>query len=414
MFRGRRASSRWLSVVIASLVIASLLVTGKSLVAPSAADARPAGCQSKQSIAFIGLPGVDNLGPMVSPLKKLRNLWPVQRLQFRYLTSAQDFDGPELDTIVNELESRVDNLESLGFNRIGLPSRSLLLQPFIHGTAGSLGGQTIEQRHPDTVFVTMNNGTSATEDPVAASKVFRFLDVPSNSAGTTLNFGSMFGVSGQMLIIYQASDLPAEDIRDDYLQLATDLGVIATTAPVDFDGSNFNAADLADAGNAVLNLPVGSVVVHIVNGALSDQYAADATANSTIFYDNSGQIRHFGGNFFPTNGIAVQLELGYQLVDRPSWQATRAGFPSRYRPFYDDPRQKLYMEAFGFLAKCGTFNGILDGWLRFDEGGTRINKELERIYLARFETTVSFGDRVDNERWYDDKVAWDWDQVFGE
>jgi len=411
-----RPRARLLSLLTAAVVVASFLSATTALAPPSVA-AKPAGCDSRQKIAFIAFPGAEGLEQMQAPLRELREIWPARKLGFRYMTSAFDTSPSGIDTVVDELETRVDNLEANGFKRIGLPSISAFLAPFIYGTAGSLGGQTIQQRHPNTTFVTMNPGTSAVDDIAAAGNVFRFIDVPSIIEATSLAVDNLVTGSGQMLIVFQNGDAVSESVRNQFLQIATDLGLTASSAAVDYNGSQFEDADMDLANLGVDTLPAGSLVVHVVNGdpTITEAYRSAAELR-TMFRASStnGPIRHFAGNFFPSSSIGGVLELGYQLVDRPSWQSTRAGFPSRYVDFQNDPRQKLYMDAYGFLARCGKFNGILDGFLRFDAGGTRINKELQRIYLDGGSTDISYGQRIDNERWYDDKVVWNWDQVFGE
>ena len=414
----RRPRAHLISILAVAAIAAGLLSSGQALLAPSTVSARPAGCDHRQKIAFIALPGVDGLEAMQAPLRKLSNIWPVRKLAFRYMTSPQDFEGAALDTIVNELESRVNNLESQGFKRIGLPSRSVLLEPFIYGTAGSLGGVDLQTRHPNTTFVTMNPGTKAVDDVDAAGNVFRFLDVRSLNASTGLAIDNLVGPSGEMLIIYQNGDEVSEGTRDLYLQFASNLGITAQQRTVGYNGSDFDALDMEQAAQAIDSLPAGSLVVHIVNGVseIQDDYVAAALADGHIFVGDSsnGAIKHFGGNFFPSTAVPVVVELGYTTFDRPSWQSTRAGFSNRTTEWNDDTRQKLYMDAFGFLARCGKFNGILDGFLRFDEGGTRINKQLERIYLPADSLAVAYGANIDNERWYQAKYPWNWDEVFGE
>ena len=414
----RRPRARFISLFVTAAIAAGLLSSAQALVAPSTASARPAGCDHRQRIAFIGLPDSSGLEDMEAPLRKLREIWPARRLAFRYMTSPQDFNGAALDTIVNELETRVTNLESNGFKRIGLPSRSVLLEPFIYGTAGSLGGVNLQTRHPNTTFVTMNVGTAAVDDLDAAGNLFRFLDVPSGNDSTALAVDNLLGPAAEMLILYQSDDPASENVRDSYLQLASDLGITATQSSVGYDGFDFDALDLEQAAQAIDSLPAGSLVVHIANGVatIQDDYVAAALTDGHIFVDESsnGSIKHFAGNFAPSVSVPVVVEYGYQTVDRPSWQSTRAGFSDRYSVWFNDPRQKLYMDAYGFLARCGKFNGILDGFLRFDEGGTRINKQLERVYLPANSLTFTPGEKIDNERWYDDKYAWNWDEVFGE
>lgn len=418
MSTGPQRRARWIAMLGVATLAATLLVSGNAMLSPSPAAAWPAGCQSKQKVAFIGFPGMSDLEAMQAPLRALRKLWPVKKLQFHYTTSPIDLSGPGLDTLVDEVEAKVNSLEANGFNRIGLPSFSAFLNPFIHGTGGSLGGIPLQTRHPNSVFVTLNNGTSAVDDLTEAGNVFRFLDVPSLNESTELAVDNLIGPGGEMLVLYQEGDAASESVRDSFLGIATTLSVTAGTVALSYDGFDFNSLDIEQAAQAVDNVPAGSLVVHIVNGVttVQDDYVAAALTDGHIFVDDSssGPIRHFGGNFSPTSAIPVDLEYGYSVVDTPSWQSTRAGFPTKYQPWLDDLRQKLYMEAFGFLAKCGKFHGILDGFLKFDEGGTRINFQLERSYLPKGSTSFAVGARIENPRWEDDQVAWDWNAVFGE
>jgi hypothetical protein len=415
MSRWRGAGARSLTVLITASFVAALLATGTAFVAPTAAAASPGGCDSKQNIAFIAFPTINGLEDMQQPLRKLTRLWPVKSLKFRYMTAPFDTSPSGIDTMVNELESRVSHLESLGYNRIGLPSISALLDPFIHGTAGSLGGVPLQTRHPNTVFVTINNGTSATEDLTAAGNVFRFLDVPSLADGVKIGVQAATAPGAEMLIIHQNGDVVSDGTMNEFLGIASDLGFTPTAYGISWNGSNFSASDLAGAKTVLDNLPAGSLVVHAVNGGLSNQYATDA-GSAGIFTDHSsnGPIRHFGGNFFPSTAIPVDLELGYSPVEGPSWQSTRAGFSTTYKDFANDPRQREYMEALGFLARCGRFHGILDSFMRFDAGGTRIAKQLERDYLPANTTTIATGERIDNPRWDNEQVTWNWKVVFNQ
>lgn len=412
----RRRAGHWIVALAIALIAAGGLATGRAVVGPSPVAAWPGGCQTQQKIAFIAFPGQEGLEQMQAPLRELRELWPVRKLKFRYLDAAPDNSPAGVDAIVDELEARVDYLEANGFKRIGLPTYSYVLAPFINGTAGSLGGVNLQTRHPNTVFVTMRNGTDATEDPAAAGNVFRFLDVPSYDTSLELSVDDLVGPAGEMLILYQSADVVSESVRDQYLDLATDLGITASAMALTYDGFDFDT-DMPAAKAALDALPAGSLVVHITNSDPSymDLYETSAIG-AGIFVDEStnGPIRHFAGNFFPLGKIPVALELGYQAFDRPSWQSTRAGFSDKLGEWRNDFREKLYMEAFGFLAKCGKFNGILDGFLRFDEGGTRIDKVLERVYLPAGSAELAYGERIDNPRWYDEQAAWDWDAVFGE
>ena len=74
---------------------------------PGASRAWPAGCATKQKIAFIAFPGVSDLEAMQAPLRSLREIWPVNKLKFRYTTSPLDFSGPGLDTLIDEVEAKV-------------------------------------------------------------------------------------------------------------------------------------------------------------------------------------------------------------------------------------------------------------------------------------------------------------------
>jgi len=418
---------RWLARLISlfavAAVMAGALSVGQAAAFPTPVAAWPAGCDTKQKVAFLDFPeaavgGQSSLESMEPSLRALAQIWPVKRLRFRLLTAPFDTSGPGVDAVVNELETRVDYLEAHGFNRIGLPAYSAFLAPFIHGTAGSLGGVPLETRHPNSVFVTINNGTSATEDPVEAGNVFRFYDIPSNNQLASPAIDDLITGSGEMLILYQDNDVASADVKANFETIAAGLGITVTSVAIDYNGSNFDSGDLTSAAAAIDALPAGSLVVHIVNGvpSIQDQYVTDALAAGGIFVDHSsnGPIRHFAGNYFPSLSVPVPVEFGYSTADRPSWQSTKAGFPTSYADWFNDGRQKLYMDAFGFLAKCGKFHGILDGFLKFDAGGTRINKQYERVYFPANSTTLTPGERFDNPRWYDDQYNWDWNAVFGE
>jgi hypothetical protein len=412
----RRLTAHISAVVMAALLGGTLFTSAAAFLAPTSVAAWPGGCDSRQKIAFIDFPGSYGLQDMKTPLRKLTAIWPVKALKFRFMTSPLDFSPTGIDNAVNEMESRVNYLEAHGFNRIGLPPYSVYLDPFINGTAGSLGGVDLATRHPNTVFVVMNAGTSAVDSP-AASNLFRLADVPSSGASLEISVGNLVTTGGQMLIVYQNGDSISESIRDQFEGAATDLGIAYNLAPVDWDGTNLDAGDMASAAAAVDALPAGSLVVHAFDGLPDVQnsyFSQGVPLNLFESASSNGPIRHYAGNLQPPGASPAQFEYGYQTFDRPSWQSTRAGFPNNAADWNNDTRQKLYMDALGFLAKCGQFHGVLDGFLRFDAGGTRINKQLQRIYLPEGSTDFAFGEVIDNPRWTADQVTYDWKTVFGQ
>ncbi len=72
----------------------------------------------------------------------------------------------------------------------------------------------------------------------------------------------------------------------------------------------------------------------------------------------------------------------------------------------------LYLEAYGWLANCGVFNGILDGFLAFDSGGNRISFQLQEGFIPANSLAFATGQRQSNPRWYTDQYPWNWNVVF--
>jgi hypothetical protein len=374
---------------------------------PPLALAATSACPGK--VAMIGLPadyGLTNAQPLIQQLDN--ETYPVSALEFHYLTTSVDID---LDAAVDELEAQVVALKNRGFYRIGLPARSTLLAPYFDGSAGSLGGVDIDTRHPGVVFTVTNLGTS-TVDSSHADSVFRFLDVPTlnNIVGQV---EPILGASGTFLIVYQPGDVVSEQIRDSYIAAATTLGRSYQAIGVPFLGPDFSAPALADARTAVLALAAGSLVVHIVNGALMDTYTADALT-ADLFVQGAG-VRHFGGNYFPSVPLPVDFELGQSLVWNPSPITEGLGLPTKYEEWVNDPIVQsvaLYLEEYAWMATCGTSPGLLDGFLAFDAGGTSIQFQLERAYLPTGSQTITTGERRSNPRWYSDQAPLDTTALF--
>lgn len=361
-------------------------------------------------VAFIGLPSDYDLANAQPLIQQLDNeTYPVSALEFHYLTTPVDV--AHLDAAIDELEAQVVALKNRGFYRIGLPVYSFLLAPYFDGSAGSLGGVDIDTRHPGVVFTVTNLGTSSV-DSTHADSVFRFLDVP------TLNdivgqVEPVLGAAGTFLIVYQQNDAVSESIRDSYIAAATTLGRSYQAIGVPFIGPDFDAAALTTARTAVLALAAGSVVVHIVNGALTDTYTADALA-ADLFVQGAG-VRHFGGNYFPSAPLPVDLELGENLVWNPSQITEGLGLPTKYEEWINDPIVQsvaLHLEQYAWMATCGTSPGLLDGFLAFDAGGTSIQFQLERSYIPAGGLTVAVGERRSNPRWYSDQVPLDTTALF--
>jgi hypothetical protein len=331
---------------------------------------------------------------------------PGERAEFHYLTTSLAGNLSNLDAVVDELESEVDTLQSQGFNRIGLPPRSSLLQPFILGSAGSLGGIDIDTRHPGVVFTVTNPGTTAV-DSSQADSVFRFLDVPT-SGDLVTQVEPLLGPSGTFLLVHQYGDVVSESVRDAFVSVAATLGTTVQTAPVTFDGSHFDPTALASARTQLLALVAGSIAVHIVNGALTAEYTTDALA-ADLFVDGAG-VRHFAGNYYPSEPLPVALEYGQSLVWNPSRTTEALGLPTKYEDWVDDSTTQsvaLYLEDYIWMATCGATDGLLDGFLEFDAGGTSIQFQIQRLYEAAGTTTAVTGERRSNPRWYTDQVPLD-------
>jgi hypothetical protein len=401
-------------VALAMLLLAPAISFGVDVTpAHKGAPKPPKAVACNEKIAFISLHGFGQ-DEMEAPLLQLKSqTWPAKSLQFQYTTN----DGSDMAALVNEVEARVTALEASGVKRIALPSYSRFLVPFIHGTgpdSGSLGGVNLKTRHPNSVFVTINNATDAVDDPVAASNVFRFLDVPSFNALSDLALSSVLGTGGSVLVLYEAGDAVAESVRDGYLAQASLLGAPASTVALTFDGDY--DADQAAAKAAVDALPSGSVVVHVPNGVNGEAYTLSGLAGG-IFVAASvtGPISHLAGNYYPViTTIPVPLAVGYSLVDRPSLLTERLGFAVDYDAWLADPRTKQYIEAYGWLAKCGRFDGVFDHLLQFDAGGTKINFEYEQLVIpAGSLTLTAVGRPIENPRWSAERFAWDWKTVFG-
>jgi hypothetical protein len=56
------------------------------------------------------------------------------------------------------------------------------------------------------------------------------------------------------------------------------------------------------------------------------------------------------------------------------------------------------------MATCGATDGLLDGFLEFDAGGTSIQFQVQRVYVPAGDTASMTGERRSNPRWYTDQV----------
>jgi hypothetical protein len=362
-------------------------------------------------IAFIGFDDTGSqLGPMMQPiLDAQKMLWPSRKpISFQFLHFGAAAEGTAaLNALINQVEALVLQLKKQGYDKIVLPDRSTFLGPFILGTGGSLT-QPINVRHPNVVFGTVCPGTSAVDE---APNVFRFCDTKVDSLG---NLGSLVGAGGKILVLFQTDDIVSEIVRDKVQSRAAELSVDYSEQGIafNFNGANYSAADLAAAASQIAALPPGSVVVHVVNGESTHQFAytRDALAQGQIFVST---VTHFAGNFFPTAPIPVDLQLGAVPVSKPSLELEKLGFPITTAEFLADPRVGLYIEVYGWMANLGEFVGVDDHHLQFDQFGTRIAYEVEDQYLPANMTadTVTTNQRT-NPRWLSERFPWSWSSVF--
>jgi hypothetical protein len=215
------------------------------------------------------------------------------------------------------------------------------------------------------------------------------------------------------LIVYQQGDAVSESARDSYISAATTLGRPVQAIGVPFFGPDFDASALAAARTALLALAAGSLVVHIVNGTLTDTYTADALS-ADLFVQGAG-VRHVGGNYSPSMPLPVDFELGESVVWNPSPITESLGLPTKYEEWINDPTVQsvaLYLEEYAWMATCGTSPGLLDGFLAFDAGGTSIQFQLERLYYPAGTLTFTSAERRSNPRWYSDQVPLDTAALF--
>ena len=385
------------------LAIVALFLT---LFAVLAADSQAAAAANANKIAFIGFDDAGSqLGPMMQPIRDAQlKLWQTgQPITFHLLHFGDaGTNSASRASLIDQVETLVRQLKATGCHKIVLPDRSTFLAPFILGTEGSLT-QPIDVRHANTVFATVCPGTPAVDQ---ASNVFRFCDVKVDFLS---NLYSMVTPGGTILVLFQTGDVVSDNLRETVQIRAGQLSLAYSEQGIAFNGTNFSASDLSAAANQIASLPPGSIVVHVVNGALSSAYTADALAQGQIFVPT---VTHFAGNFFPSTPIPVDLQLGASPVSEPSLEMEKIGFPITDEAFGADPREKLFIEIFGWMANNGKFIGVDDHHLQFDQYGTRIAYQIDDSYVAANTTAVAVTNQRQNPRWLAERFPWSWKSVF--
>lgn len=357
-------------------------------------------------IAFIGFDDAGSqLGPMMQPILDAQTkLWPNDaKITFYSLHFGNaDVDPTALNALINQVESLVQTLKDQGYRKIVLPDRSTFLAPFILGTGGSLT-VPIDVRHSQVAFGTVCPGTTAVDQ---APNVFRFCDTKVDSLS---NLYSLVAPGGQILVLFQTADAPSDNVRQTVQAQAGQLSITYSEQGIAFNGTNFSASDLSAAANQIASLPSGSVVVHAVNGALTANYTADALTQGQIFVPT---VTHYAGNFFPSQTLPVDLQLGVSAVSKPSLELEELGFPISEPAFSNDPRAHLYIEVLGWITNQGKFFGVDDHHLQFDQFGTRIAYEIEDLYVPANTLDIAETNLRQNPRWLAERFPWSWSSVF--
>ena len=371
-----------------------------------AANSQAAAAANASKIAFIGFDDTGSeLSPMMQPILDAQSkLWQTgQPITFHLLHFGDaGTNSASRASLIDQVETLVRQLKATGCRKIVLPDRSTFLAPFILGTEGSLT-QPINVRHANVVFATLRPGTPAVDQ---ASNVFRFFDV---KVDYLCALYSRVTPGGTILVLFQTDDVVSDNFRQAVQNRAGQLSLAYSEQGMAFNGTNFSASDLSAAASQIASLPPGSVVVHDVNGALSDAYTADALTQGQIFVPT---VTHFAGNFFPSTAIPVDLQFGASPVSEPSLEMEKIGFPITDEAFGADPRDKLFIEIFGWLANNGKFIGVDDHHLQFDQYGTRIAYQIEDNFVPANTTAVAVANRRQNPRWLAERFPWSWKSVF--
>jgi hypothetical protein len=360
----------------------------------------------KDRIAFIGFDDAGSqLGPMMQPILDAQTkFWPtgakISFYSFHFGNAGTD--SAALDALINQVENLVRTLKDQGYHEIVLPDRSTFLAPFILGTGGSLT-QPINVRHSQVAFGTVCPGTTAVDQ---APNVFRFCDTKVDSLS---NLYSLVAPGGQILVLFQAGDTVSDSVRQTVQARAGQLGIAYSEQGLAFNGTNFSASDLSAAASQIASLPSGSVVVHVVDGAFTANYTSDALAQGQIFVST---VTHYAGNYFPSTALPVDLQLGVSAVSKPSLELEELGFPISEPAFSNDPRQRLFIEVFGWITNQGKFFGVDDHHLQFDQFGTRIAYEIEDQYVPANTLDIAETNLRQNPRWLAERFAWSWSSVF--
>ena len=358
-------------------------------------------------VAFIdeagsGLSATQSTIQLAFDLKLFPN---IEAIAFRYYTA---YNGNNLDQVVNELEANVNALKALGFNYFAFGGRSVFIKQWIKGTAGSLNGQTLGQRHATVIFVLTNLKTIAANE-IGAVNVWKLIDTFNYGDLITQNINAFVASGASIIAVYQANDTASSENIQEYKDAAAVLGITVVDAQLILNQTDpakpvFTPVSLNAALITINAAPIGSLAIYAVNGSFSIAEALASQFNWTGITNKI--ITNLDVNFSP-----VKTTLPINLNKGISKQAPIFLAPLYYKclglptdPNVSSDIQTGYVEAMAFASVNvvgEAFHGN-DGLSRFGADKTIISPFIgsSSILANTLATNPSLPfDWVENSRW---------------
>lgn len=243
--------------------------------------------------------------------------FPVKQFKSYVLTVNRDTNG--INAVVNEMEAKVNEYKACGIDHIIIDSTSSDAEPFIEGSAGSLGGVHSDIRHPNVTFYPVAQGTTAVDN---ASRWVRYADFRSTTKVSAESLLPTPGAGKQFILAtdYSAAILST---NEDVVEVATANGYTIVEIDLMWNNGTYQFDNIAGLDAALLAAPAGSVCGLSISASSESTFferyldmTVKGTASPNIFNPGNPNVTYFGMNFIPfglgtgIGSLAVDLEYG--------------------------------------------------------------------------------------------------------
>lgn len=360
--------------------------------------------ECKSRIVYIGTDNPLDLSPMIPYIERLAQQVPAEALTFNVI--------PETTT-VDELESMVRDYVAQGYNYVGMPTKADLIEQFLTGNGGSLGGIPVTERWPNTLFMVQDYSLGDTD----YDNVFDFTDINSLTDDSLMKYNLTRSTknAGRVYVVYQGNGEPittnlANQAREDFREMGIQADFYEVGAP--WTGQvegNFDEVAMRNAANdismSIPPHPADSTIIHIVRWFDAEKYTQEAI-QAGLFSDFDNRVSHysFQNEYYPIKTpLPVDLQIGrIPVIGVPSMEAHSIGVPLEPGAYYSFPYLLSYLDSYLWAANCGRTNGINDKQLKFDRTGTRISYFLADYYIPKGTLEIRSGPLYFNPRWFNE------------